>query len=392
MKRKHLTFAALLAALLSFGISSAYALPEAEVVTIKKAIAETPVLEIAPKAAEIVQKASSKDREDVAVAVVKAAISKRPTTAVAVVRAVVEVAPTTCAAVAAAATELAPSMAKEIAKAAVEFAPNQAADIATAVVKAAPDKAYVVTYGLVAAAPEASPSILESVVAAAPSVKAQIEKDPALTVVSGLARNSRSSASTVSTKSGNSNTPHPAGSTVSQPRSSGVANAINTLVSTANNSGSSTTGANLIKSGVDALNSVLSDTSATKEDKTTNLGKVTTALTAILGDSQTAGTDKANATQGLANALNTVFKNNSAGIDQTEKQTILNFISTAVSNTTTTSGVTGPEVTGVLNTIIQQTQQLIQVASTTSDSTQLNNAVNNSNTQVNNQISNYATP
>ena len=73
--------AALLAALLSFGVSLVNALPEAQVKDLRNAIARVPVLELAPKAAGLVTKTSKKDRIEVAVAVTRIVLSKSPTLA-----------------------------------------------------------------------------------------------------------------------------------------------------------------------------------------------------------------------------------------------------------------------------------------------------------------------
>ena len=71
MKRKHLTLAAVMAALLGFGAAPVKALPGSQVNAIKQAVAQASVFELAPVAAELVKSADKKDREDVAVAVVR---------------------------------------------------------------------------------------------------------------------------------------------------------------------------------------------------------------------------------------------------------------------------------------------------------------------------------
>ena len=67
MKRKTLFVAALLAALATFGVSSAQALSASRVAAIKKAVANVPSPELAAKAASIVANADVAEREEVAV-------------------------------------------------------------------------------------------------------------------------------------------------------------------------------------------------------------------------------------------------------------------------------------------------------------------------------------
>ena len=109
MKRKHLTLAAVMAALLGFGAAPVKALPGSQVNAIKQAVAQASVLELAPVAAELVKSADKKDREDVAVAVVRLVLEKNQALALSLVEQIAKVAPETAPAVAAAAAELAPA-------------------------------------------------------------------------------------------------------------------------------------------------------------------------------------------------------------------------------------------------------------------------------------------
>ncbi|MBI4660627.1 MAG: hypothetical protein HY735_17460 [Verrucomicrobia bacterium] len=195
MKRNHLKLAALLAALLSFGIAPANALPEAKTKAIQQLMAEVPVLELVPKAADIVQKANDADRLEVAATVTRAILSTKPTLAASLVEAIAEVAPETSTVIATLAAELCPAQAQEIARIAASYAPEQASEIAVGVSKAAPNAALSVTRRVVGVVPEMSDKVTEAVMAGVPSSKPAIEGDATLAIVSSIARNTRSSAS-----------------------------------------------------------------------------------------------------------------------------------------------------------------------------------------------------
>ncbi len=189
MKRKTLFVAALLAALATFGISSAQALSASRIAAIAKAVANVPAPELAARAASIVANADSAEREEVALEAVRIIVSRKPSLAPAVVGAVSKISPESSAAVAAEATTLSNDQAAEIVKAATSAAPRQADKIAGAVAKVAPKSASKVTRAAVTLVPSASNEIVESVVSSVPSSRQGIQKDSVIT------RSTRSSAS-----------------------------------------------------------------------------------------------------------------------------------------------------------------------------------------------------
>jgi hypothetical protein len=192
MKRNNVSLAVLLAALSCFGASSANALPQSQLVSIKQAVANAPVAELAAQAAQLVTQATKADREEVAVVVVREVVSRKPATAAAVVGAVSKVAPELSATVAAEAAKLSESQAPEIARAATTAAPAHAEKIAAAVAKVAPASSLKIARRAVATTPEQASKIVEAIIAAVPSSRASIASDTAITA---LARVSQSSAS-----------------------------------------------------------------------------------------------------------------------------------------------------------------------------------------------------
>ena len=181
MKRKTLFVAALLAALATFGVSSAQALSASRVAAIKKAVANVPAPELAAKAASIVANAESAEREEVAVEAVRAIVSKKPSLAPSIVGAISKIYPESSAKVAAEATTLSNEQAGEVVKAATSAAPRQADRIAGAVAKVAPNSAVKVTRTAVHLVPTAADDIVEHVITTVPSSRQEIQKDAVVT-------------------------------------------------------------------------------------------------------------------------------------------------------------------------------------------------------------------
>jgi hypothetical protein len=181
MKRKTLFVAAWLAALATFGVSSAQALSASRVAAIKKAVANVPPPELAAKAASLVANAGSAEREEVAVEAVRVIVYKKPSLAPSVVGAISKIFPEGSATVAAEAVTLSNDQAEEIVKAATSAAPGQADKIAGAVAKVAPKSAVKVTRTAVALVPTASEEIVAKVVASVPASRQEIQKDAAFT-------------------------------------------------------------------------------------------------------------------------------------------------------------------------------------------------------------------
>jgi hypothetical protein len=182
MKRTKLFLATLIAAV-AF-VSSAHALPEATVASLKKAVATLPVPELAAKAAEAVKETKAQDRQEMALTAVRTIISQKPASAPAVVAAIAKAAPEVSAAAAAEAARLSPEQSVAIAKAAAFAAPVHADKIAAAVASVTPKTARAVTHAVVMAVPSAAPQIVEDVIAAVPAARTQIENDEAITRIS----------------------------------------------------------------------------------------------------------------------------------------------------------------------------------------------------------------
>jgi hypothetical protein len=129
------------AALLTFAASSAYALTDAQLASVKKAYNKVPATEMAAKAANMVKQTSTADREAMAVALTRAAIVKNANVASSVVSAISAAAPETSPAVSAAAAEMLNERASTIAMAAAAAAPEYSTRITQSVSTAVPSAA-----------------------------------------------------------------------------------------------------------------------------------------------------------------------------------------------------------------------------------------------------------
>ena len=154
-----MVLAALLGALTCSAISPVQALSEKETAGITKSIKDAPAAELAVKAAEIVTKATKKEKQATAVAVVRAAIAKNPASAVSVVSSVVKAAPATAPAVAAAAGRLAPDQIEAIAVAAALASPELADKVVTALSDVDPKAHERIAKAVILAVPQAQASI-----------------------------------------------------------------------------------------------------------------------------------------------------------------------------------------------------------------------------------------
>lgn len=139
MKMKTMKKATVVAVLLMVAASSAYALTEAQSVSVKKAYVKVPATEMAAKAAKMVRETPAVDREEMAVALTRAAILKNANVASSVVSAISQAAPETSPAVSAAAAELLKDRASMIAMAATAAAPDYSAQIVQSVSAATPN-------------------------------------------------------------------------------------------------------------------------------------------------------------------------------------------------------------------------------------------------------------
>lgn len=180
MKRKQVTLAVILAALSCLAAPSALAISEADVLTIKKAVATVPGAEISAKAAQLVAQAADKDRKEVALITVREVASKRPGAIIPVIGAIAKAAPEVSVSVAEEAVKLVDYLAPEIAKAAAAGAPAHADKIAAATAKMAPKSATKVTLYVASVVPDQALKVVETVVAMVPAAQTEISNEPSL--------------------------------------------------------------------------------------------------------------------------------------------------------------------------------------------------------------------
>jgi hypothetical protein len=363
MKRNKLALIAVLAALLSFGVSSANAIPEAQAKSIKSTLASTPVLELAPKAAEIVLKASANDREEVAVTVVRTIVSKKPTVARDVVVAIVKVAPEVSAAVASAAAKLVPSQAGVIARDAAAYAPAQARSIAAAVANVSPNSAVRVTKEVVAVDPDQAPEIIEAVILAVPASKENIQADSTLKIVSTLARNTRSNAGTKRVVTSIPRliftAPVQASAPTITPRTSALINAINDLrnlpsLAPANVDLSAISAVSI--STVEALNTIGKDTLLSRQEKDSILLATVGVVKTIVVDPDIPSTAKGSAGVAAANAIKVVVADQDASVDA--KKILVDYTAQKITQLATSS-TTGVALGESIKAVAGEVQKVI---------------------------------
>jgi hypothetical protein len=147
-----------------------------------KTLAGTSVMAMPAKAADLVSKSSTADKQNTAVAAVKAAIGLTPSAAAAIVSAVASENPTVAPAIAVAAATLQHKQLDLIAKAAVTAAPAQTTKIVAALIKQFPKDYNIIAVAAAAAAPSASREILAVVAEYVPSMQVAIQ-----TAISGIA-------------------------------------------------------------------------------------------------------------------------------------------------------------------------------------------------------------
>jgi hypothetical protein len=142
---------------------------------VSKDLAGSTAQELPVKAAGLVTKASSADKQDVAVAVVKAAIGMNPAVAVAIVSDIVRENPATAPVVAVTAITLQHKRIGLITKAAAAAAPSQAAKIVAALIKEFPRDYGVIALAVSEGAPRAGREILAVVAEYVPALQPYIQ-------------------------------------------------------------------------------------------------------------------------------------------------------------------------------------------------------------------------
>lgn len=332
--------AACVAALLSSGIFSANALPDTKATAIRQALANVPVLELVPTAAQLVQQAAAQDREEVAETVVRMIITKRPGIATAVVESIVKVAPKTAATVAGAAAELVPDQAAELARIATASAPEQARQIAAAVAKRVPKAARRVTRWVVAAAPMDTPEVIESVLAVVPAAQVEINGDLTLGLMNTLARNSRASASrSVAGKIGKKPLPNPPSTTPTQTtdiapqaRSAAVENAVKELqkLETSTVITDKTLQSDITIATINTLNVIGRAAGLTKQDKDSIINSTITTVTTVIAATTSDATpqNKADVLKTTAQVVAAIVSD--PGLNDSVRKEYVNFAADAV--------------------------------------------------------------
>jgi hypothetical protein len=386
MKRTTLLSAALVAALSSAEVS-VNAFQQSQAAAIEKAVSATPILELVPKAAQLVKKADKKDRQAVAVATVRAVLAKRASLAPALVEAIAKVAPETTVAISKVATELCPEQAERIVAAAVIAAPEKAQEIAVNTAKIAPKAAIGITRRAIGAEPENAHKIVKAVIAAAPTAKAQIENDVTISYITAISRNIRSSASSpvrkvvVSTPSGN-NEVIVEDDLDKENRSQAVIDATSEFKRLSDDNGAGLDNgqkSSLIVNSVGSINTINRSPDITKQEKNNFISLTTSTLKAAVTEDSLTGQAKTDLAKALVSAMAAVVAD--PNVSPVEKSIILNFINSAVTDLTSDTALTGSEVTGIASRIIEETRELQQKAAVQTD-TQTQTSATESRAQV----------
>ncbi len=174
--------------LLSLNGVAAGVLPVSKTAEIKRTLTSVAALEVAAKAALIVDQAPKEQRQEISIEVVRIVAAKKVSVLPAVVGAIAKISPENSAAIASEAASLSPEQAESIANAAASAAPAQAAQIAAHVAKATPKNAVQVARSVASRVPEATGEIQENVAVSVPSSRTALQEDET------LVRYSRSSA------------------------------------------------------------------------------------------------------------------------------------------------------------------------------------------------------
>jgi hypothetical protein len=406
MKRTKLVFAAILAALLTFGVSPASALPDSQVIAIKKAVAEVSNLELTPKAVQLVKNASKKDQEGVAVTVVQVILSKKPLLATDLIQAIAKAAPEVSPAIAAAAAKVCPDQLEAIVSIAANSAPEQASQIAASVAKVVPLGSRQIARTLMLANPMYTSKVVESIIAAVPSSEAQLKSDYTLNVISALARVSsssarvsRSSAATAPragsigkkpTVGAPTAPPNTTNAVLSAPRSVAVDNVVKQF-QTLETSPSVQVAvlADATVSTIQTLNVIGRDGTATKQEKDAIISTVGAAVSTLVTDPDISNADKTTAVRATTTVIATVMSDPDLTI--ANKQTLVNFVSAEVQAVSTNPRNDGQETTFGIATMSTQIQLAI-AGSQTFTAAQLTTLTNQVAQQVTNAINSYGRP
>jgi hypothetical protein len=140
-----------------------------------EALAAVPAAELPAKAAELVLKARSRDRQATTISVVNSAVTMNPAAAPAIVGSIARSVPDMAAVAAGTAAAQQPKQAAAIAKAAAAAAPSKAGKIVTAVCRAVPNQYRNIAIAVAQVVPAAGKEIVNGVAAALPGLKPGID-------------------------------------------------------------------------------------------------------------------------------------------------------------------------------------------------------------------------
>lgn len=169
MKTKILTLA------LMAGLGISLPVFSANSTDIVRAMAGATALELPAKAADLVAKATARDKENVANAVIKAAMGVNPSAAIAIVGAVVQSSPGTAPVVAVTAATLQHKRLEQIVKAAVHAAPSEAGKVVAALIKEFPQDYGTIAIAASEGAPTSGVEILAAVADYVPALQSAIK-------------------------------------------------------------------------------------------------------------------------------------------------------------------------------------------------------------------------
>lgn len=145
-----------------------------KIATLRSALSKVPTAEVPVKAAELVSRTKTADRDGIAVEVVKIVFKAHPTITVATVGLVSSKCPETAPTAAATTANLQPKQVKLIAKAAAAAAPSQAGAIVKAVCKVVPTYREV-ALAVAEAVPGATMEILDALGEVMPNMKTRLD-------------------------------------------------------------------------------------------------------------------------------------------------------------------------------------------------------------------------
>jgi hypothetical protein len=171
---KQIPIIALSVAFLAAGVSVGKDAPTAN--PYYQALTAVPAAELPVKAANLVQQAKPRARQEITINVVKAAVGINPAAAPVIVGAIARAVPEMASVAAGTAAAEQPKQASAIAKAAAAAAPDKVSQIVTAVCRAVPNEYQAIAVAVSQAVPGASKQIVEAVALALPNLKGAIEK------------------------------------------------------------------------------------------------------------------------------------------------------------------------------------------------------------------------